>query len=291
MHLFFVLSVIFIWGVNFAAVKVAVDQVPPVFSAALRFTFAALLFVWFARPGREQFPTLIALGLVLGCCHFGLMFVGLSGADVAVAAVAMQLGIPFSVVLARIWLGERFGFWRAFGMALAFLGVIVLMGEPETASASPYVLSVVVSAFCWAVANILLKRIEGLNVLGMSGWVALLAAPVLFGLSFLIEDNQVNAVLGADWRFWAGISFAVVFSTGLAYGLWFFLMKHHPVSHIVPFGLLVPAIGMASGALLLGEALTIYKILGGLITLAGVGIIQYRMTRTSKAREKHVESR
>lgn len=275
MALLGVLAVVVFWGANFAALKLALNQLPPLLTTGLRFIFAALLFVWFAKPTRQQMRVILLLGMVLGCGHFGLIFIGISGTDVAVAAIAMQLGIPFSVLLARFWLGERFGWQRTMGLCMAFVGVGVLAGEPKTASSWPYVLAVVGAAFSWAVANILMKRIHGLHVVSLSGWVGLVAAPMILLASFALEDNQMGALMAADWKAWAGIGYAVIFSTGIAYAVWFHLLDRYPVGTVVPFNLLVPVFGLLFGVLLLGESLGLPELLGAATTLSGVAIITF----------------
>ena len=51
------------------------------------------------------------------------------------------------------------------------------------------------------------------------------------------------------------------------------------MNQVVPFSLLAPVIGVAAGVLILGEAFTPYKALGGALTIAGVAVIQFRQLR------------
>ena len=58
----------------------------------------------------------------MGTFHFGLFFIGISGVEASVAAIVFQLGIVFSVLFARLFLGEVFGVRRTIGMVVAFGG-------------------------------------------------------------------------------------------------------------------------------------------------------------------------
>jgi O-acetylserine/cysteine efflux transporter len=115
--------------------------------------------------------------------------------------------------------------------------------------------------------------------------MAILATPQLFILSAVLETGQWHAVLTAGGREWGAVLFAGLGSTVIGYGLWYYLVARYKVSRIVPFGLLTPAIGVASGVLLLGEILTWQKIVGGLITVSGVAIIQVRRTAKQPGRD------
>jgi O-acetylserine/cysteine efflux transporter len=54
------------------------------------------------------------------------------------------------------------------------------------------------------------------------------------------------------------------------------MMRRYPVNQVMPFTLLLPLIGVAAGALMRDEAITWQMIVGGLATVAGVGIIVLR---------------
>ncbi len=64
--------------------------------------------------------------------------------------------------------------------------------------------------------------------------------------------------------------------TALGYALWYSLIGRHPVSRIGPFLLLMPVFSVLGGVTLLGESLTLRVAVGGLIVIAGVGVILVR---------------
>ncbi|MGE5504520.1 MAG: EamA family transporter, partial [Actinomycetota bacterium] len=101
------LAVVVIWGLNFVAGKLALAQLPPLLVTGIRFVGVAVVLAPLFRPRRDQLPGLVLLAALLGVGHFGLLFVGLDGLDAAAAAVLVQLGVPFSVLLAWVWFGDR----------------------------------------------------------------------------------------------------------------------------------------------------------------------------------------
>ena len=128
------LVVVIIWGLNFVVIKTTVSEIPPLALTALRFIIVALLVAPFFRPKRDQFICIIWLAAVMGFGHFGMLFVGLRGADAATAALMIQLGVPFSSILATLFFAEKFGWIRGLGMGMAFTGAVLLAGEPGSGS-------------------------------------------------------------------------------------------------------------------------------------------------------------
>ncbi|CAA7628053.1 Permease of the drug/metabolite transporter superfamily [Candidatus Terasakiella magnetica] len=267
------LLVVMLWGLNFVAVKLALHTLPPFLLTGLRFAVTAAILVPFFRPRRQQLGGILLLAAVLGFGHFGLIFFALSRMDAATAGIAIQLGIPFSALLAWLVFDEHLGWRRAVGMTVAFGGVALLAGEPHRPGILP-LLAVVVSAMSWAWSNVVIKRIGAIDPLTLNGWVALFACPMLLGLSLAAETGQAEAIAATGWMGWSGLAYTIIGSTLIAYSLWYRLIERHPMNRVVPFTLLGPAVAVTGGVLLLGEPLTWHKLVGGILTVGGVGIIQ-----------------
>ncbi|MBW7851170.1 MAG: EamA family transporter [Rhodospirillales bacterium] len=276
------LVVVVIWGLNFVAAKVGVTAIPPLAFMAIRFFLVALLLAPFFRPRRSHFVTLLVISTLLGVGHFGLMFLGINGVDAATAAIANQLVVPFSAIMAAMFFNDRLGWRRSGGMALAFSGVALLAGEPTLPAILP-LLMVVSAALAWAVANVAIKKLGAVPPLVMNGWMALFAAPQLLLLSLIFEEGQTAAVVEAAWTAWAALAFTVLGASIIAYTLWYQLVTRYDLNQIVPFTLLGPVIGVASGIVLLGEPFTWQKAVGGALTILGVAIIQMGAPRRRRS--------
>ncbi|MBR9971747.1 DMT family transporter [Magnetospirillum sulfuroxidans] len=270
------LSVVTLWGLNFIAVKVTVQTIPPFLLTALRFALVAGVLAPLFHPQHHQWKGIIGIAAVLGVGHFGLMFVGVSGMDAASAAIITQLGVPFSALLAWIAFGEPLGLGRGIGLVLAFAGVALLAGEPGVSSLAP-VLILVAAMIAWAVSNVQVKRLGAVNPLALNGWMAVFAAPMLLALSLATETGHADipARMMADWKPWAGLLYTVIGSSLIAYSLWYGLLGRHAMNRLVPVTLLGPVVAVAGGVLVLGETLTWQKLVGGAITIIGVAVIQF----------------
>lgn len=273
------LAVPFLWGINVVAVKIGALQIPPLFLLALRFLIVAGLTLPFARPPRwEAFGSLAAVSITLGVGSFGLLFLGVARADVSSVAIAGQLGAPFSTALAVILFRERLGWRRIVGMALAFAGVVVLAGAPRSAGNLAGLGLVVASSVAWAVANILLKRYGPFDTLKLTAWGAVCTAPPLLLLSALFEHGQVAALGQASPTAWGALAFIAIGSSIVAYGFWYYLLNRFAVSQVVPFALLSPVFSVLAGVAVLGDRLTSPILVGGLMTIAGVSLIELRLS-------------
>ncbi len=277
------LLVMIVFGLNFVVVKIGLEQLPPLTFMALRFFVVAVLLVAFVPVPRGRLGELYLYSLTLGVVHFALIFGALPHVDAAVAAIAIQIQVPFAALLAALFLNDRIGWRRAVGMAVAIAGVAILAGEPRQGSPIWAVAMVVVAALVWAGSNIQMKRLSDLGSLQLNAWVALLATPQLVLLSLVLERDQVAAVLAADWRAFAAVAYQAVVIVILGYGIWYRLMARYPVNQVMPWTLLVPVFGVLSGVAFLGEPVTAGLVVGGALTLCGVAVIVIRRPRAVSA--------
>lgn len=270
-----------IWGLNIVVAKAGVEALPPMFFTTLRFALVAVLVVPFFRVPWHALKGLLLLSFTFGTLHFGLLFTGLTGMGAAAAAIVIQLGPPFAVLLGAAVFKEKLGPKRLLGTALAFSGVILLAGEPTVPSITP-LLIMIGAAFGWALSNVVVKQLPEVNPVLMTGWLSLMAVPQVGLLSLLLEDGQFAALASADWRGWSAIVYTAVAASIIAHSLWYGLVRRHEMGQVTPFGLLAPVLGIVAAIVLLDEPLTWQKVVGGTITLVGVTIIQLRLAARAK---------
>jgi len=267
-----------LWGANFAVAKFGLDSFSPIFFVALRFSLVAVLLVFVVGlPKPAMLKRLLPLSITMGVMHFTLMFLGMAELDAATSSIAIQLQTPFAAIMAAFFLGETLGWRRIVGMVTAFAGVMLIAGEPRFSDDPWPLLAVVGAAFAWALGNIQVKALgDEIDAVTLNGWIAILAAPQLLIASWLIEGPQWQNIPDATWISWAALLFQAVVIAIFTYWIWYNMMRRYPVNLVIPFTLLLPMIGVAAGALLRDETVTWQMIVGGLATVAGVGIIVLR---------------
>ncbi len=256
------LLVIVIWSLNIIVIKVGVAELPPLLMTTLRFILVAALLVPFYPVARAQLPFLVLLSITFGSLHFALLFIGLGQAEAGTGALLVQMGTPFATLLAVVFLKEKLGPKRLAGLLLSFAGVVVLAGGPTLPSPLPLTI-LLLSAFGWAVSQLLIKRGPPIAPLALAGWVALFAVPQVALGSWLFEQNQWQAIAQASWLGWGAVAYTAIMSSIAAYGIWYALLRRHPVNRVVPMTLLTPVFAVGLGALLMHDPLGVLKLVGG----------------------------
>lgn len=274
------LGVVTIWGVNFVVIKMGLRDVPPILLTALRFVFAALPLVFFVKRPQTALGLVLAYGVFQFALQFALLFIGIElGLPAGLASLVMQLQAFFTIGLAVLVLGERPKGLQLMGALIAFGGMaLVAMHLEGKATLIGFVLAVL-GAMCWAVANILTKRMGQLNALSLVVWGSLVAAPLLLLASWLAEGGAAWQQAAHDFsgETLALLLFQAYPSTILGFGMWSMLMRKYPTATVAPFSLLVPVAGMIGAAIVLGESLQWWKVVAGLLVLGGLALNQFGM--------------
>lgn len=269
-----ILGIILTWGINNAAAKVATHYLPPMLMGGLRFT-AALAFLFpFIKPPFPEPRTLLAIVLLTGPIHFGIIYIAFSMADaLSPLVVASQLWIPFTALFAWRVLGEDMPRAAVAGLVIAFLGVGWMSLDPHGAGDFPAVLLVTLASACWAMATVLVRKTPGIKPLKLQGLTAVVAAPALLGLSALFETNQVAKIEAAPPIAWLCVLFAGVVSTIGASALLFWLVQRREAGRVTPYFLLTPLVSCTIGVLFLGDRLSPQLLVGGGATMVGVALV------------------
>ncbi len=281
LHMLLVLGIMVVWGLNFAVAKVGLLQLPPIFLVASRFLLVAILLLPFAKRPHGQWGAIFAIAVVLGLLHFSFMFNGLKMVDAATAAITIQLQVPFAALLAAFFFNDKLGWRRALGMAIAFLGVAVIAGEPRLEGQYLALSFVLTACFIWSIANVMIKRLKDVDGITLNAWMAVFATPMLFAASWIMEDGQIEALRQADFWAYFAVAYQAVAVVVIGYGCWYWLLQRYQMNQIMSSTLLVPFFGVLSGVIFLDESLTVNLIAGGIMTIAGVGIIILRRPRTT----------
>ncbi len=281
LHMLLVLGIMVVWGLNFAVAKVGLLQLPPIFLVASRFLLVAILLLPFAKRPHGQWGAIFAIAVVLGLLHFSFMFNGLKMVDAATAAITIQLQVPFAALLAAFFFNDKLGWRRALGMTIAFLGVAVIAGEPRLEGQYLALSFVLTACFIWSIANVMIKRLKDVDGITLNAWMAVFATPMLFAASWIMEDGQIEALRQADFWAYFAVAYQAVAVVVIGYGCWYWLLQRYQMNQIMSSTLLVPFFGVLSGVIFLDESLTVNLIAGGIMTIAGVGIIILRRPRTT----------
>ena len=258
------------WGLGFTLAKIGMEQFPALLIMTIRFGIAGLILVWFTKPPWGHMREIFVVALIGSTIQYGLTYNGLKGIDASTAAILVQLEGPILAIMGAFLLKEKLGITRALGMGLAFIGVLIITGEPRLDGHLDSVILLIAGSAVWAVAQIMISRLKDLSGITILAWVAIMATPQMFVASLLIEDGQWLAITTASFIDWSIILYLALIMTVLGYSVWYHLLSSVDVSKISPFLMLLPITSIIAGIVLLDEKLTSSMILGGLLIMSGV---------------------
>jgi len=267
-------TIILVWGLNNVAAKVMTAQIPPMMVGALRFSLVVALLFPFLKPPFPWSKRMLAICLLSGPIHFGLIYIAFGMAkSLSPLVVATQLWIPFTALFAWRMLGEAMKPVAVAGLVVAFAGVTWMTLDPHGAADLPAITLSVVTSAAWALATVLVRQTPGAKPLQVQALTATVAAPVLLALSFGFERDVVARVQSATPFAWACVAFAGVVSTIGASALLFWLVQRREAGRVTPYFLLTPLVSCTIGVVFMGDALSPQLVIGAAATMAGVALV------------------
>lgn len=281
------------WGLNWPIVKILLTGTGPwtlrSFGLASGFVLLAgttLVMGQSLRIPRSHWPQLLIAGLLNVVC-FNLFSVFAQISMPASRAVIITYTMPlWSVVFARILLGEPIDALRATALGLGAAG-ITLLAKPfwlqAMAGELPIgMIYVLAAAITWAAGTVYTKRarIPGAP-LAITAWQILMGSAVATVGLIVFETPRLEL-----WRPEIAATFVyhVIFPQAAAYALWFGLMARIPASTLALGTLLVPVFGVGGAMLMIGEEPTWLELTGFAIIMTAILLDQGVRAWTERAK-------
>jgi drug/metabolite transporter (DMT)-like permease len=239
----------------------------------------AVLGLLLSRRGWVR-PTAREWGLlaVCGVGWFGIYNVSLNAAeqhlDAGTTAMLVNIGPILIAVFAGLLLGEGFPRWLLAGIAVAFVGVLLIGVATRSAHADlAGVLLCVVAAVTYAAGVVaqkpLLRRLPGLQV---TATACAMGAVCCLPWAGTLVDELGTAPGGSI----AGIVYLGAVPTALAFSTWAYALGRMDAGKLGVTTYVVPPLVILLGWLLLDEVPPFLALVGGAICLAGVGLSRRR---------------
>jgi O-acetylserine/cysteine efflux transporter len=286
-HLALILGIDLIWAFNIVPVKLAVEAAGPLTAVMLRYAIVLVACLPWLRwlPGRMGW--VLVTGFVAGALFMGLGAFSFALADnVSALAIAGQLGVPFSLILAVIIFKERIRWPRITAVVLSFVGVAVMGFDPAIADESIALWLTVAASLTWAIGNLLFRKLAGVPVLTIHAWLAAVSVPILLAAAGWFEPQRLAAVGELSWLVWACLAYSAIGSSLLGHGGMTWLFQRYPVATVTPLTLPTPLLSVIIAVIVFDTPITVQMVIGGALTLVGVAIITLR---TAGARDDVVD--
>lgn len=274
-HFLLGLGVVAVWGTNFAVIKLALAQMPPLLFATLRFVAVILPAIFLVARPAVPWRNLAAYGLLIGVGQFGLMFIAMNGhISPGLASLVVQTQVFFTIVLAMWLSGERAHPVQGVSLALAAGGIGVILLHTDGSATPLGLVLMLLAALSWAGGNIVSRQAGRVNMLAYVVWSSAFAVPPLVVLTLWQEGwTPVRTALEhADAAAWAAVAWQAVGNSLFGYAAWGWLLARYPAATVTPMALLVPVFGMGASAFWLGESLPGWKLLAAALVMGGLAL-------------------
>jgi drug/metabolite transporter (DMT)-like permease len=269
------------WAFNQIAIKLVMQDIPPLLQAAIRSCGALLVILLVARlRGTKLFERdgTLKAGLFAGALfslEFILIYRGLQLTSASRAVVFLYTA-PFFVALgSHRLLGERLRAAQWGGLALCFAGVAFAIGVPQPNVDATVLLGdlmIVGGAVMWAAITLAVKATVLLKAPAEKslGYQVALSIPIL-GIAALVSGESLSrlpsglTVILIAWQ--------AIWVVGLTFLLWFGLIKTYSASKLSAFTFITPLFGVAAGYFIMHDTLTPAFGVAALLVAAGLYLV------------------
>jgi drug/metabolite transporter (DMT)-like permease len=269
------------WGINNVMVKLALPEVPPLIQATVRSVggFLVILIASYLRgiPLFRRDGTLSA-GLLMGAIfalEFVLIFFGLVYSTASRAVIFLYTA-PFFVAFGAVGLlGERLTRAQWAGLLLAFAGIVIALGVPQTDVDASVIFGdvlLILGAICWGGTTLvfklsnLAKAPAEKTLIYQTGVSAPLLALGSVYLGETLTRIPSPVVL-------ASLAYQTIWVVGVTFLLWYVLMKTYAASKLTAFTFVTPLFGVAAGYIMLNEPISIAFAVAVAFVIAGLFLV------------------
>lgn len=276
-HVLQLIVLSFLWGGAYLFMRSSVPAFGPGPMVFIRMAMGSALVLlplalW--RSGWEPFRRHWRGLVVFGLAFTVVPFLGLGYAAKSISAgmlAVLQSAAPlFAAIVGRLWVGEPITRTRAVGLLIGLVGVALLVwdkvGVREDAGVA--ILITLFVTVLWGVSsNYARTRLQGVDPVVLAAGSIGVAALALAPMALLTWPEQAP-----DAKAWGEVIFLGLASSGLGFLMYFSLLKNIGPVRATSVTFLSPIVAMGSGALYLGEEITLRIVIGCAVILVGTAL-------------------
>lgn len=280
----------FFWGSSYIFIKIGVDAgLTPFILVSLRLLIGFMLLATVVAMAREPLPRGLRMYghlIVLGAFSVAIPFVLITWAERSVdstIAATITSAVPLFVILFAAFAlrDEPITMNKLVGVGIGLAGVAILVGFDPAALAGGSLaaeLALIGATASYAVGGVYARRmVHGLRPMIPALFQVLFALVMVTVLAFVFE-RPLEAPITLETGFaviWLGL-----FGSGLAYLVFFRLLRDWGATRTSLVAYLLPIVGIALGALVLGEAIDAGLLIGTALIIGGIGVVNSRFGAT-----------
>ncbi|WP_368413459.1 DMT family transporter [Dongia sp.] len=278
LHIALAVFIQILWGPIYTLAKPAVeDWFPPVLLVTIVYAVVAAILTPFYPRAKTPRKTLFLLAFFGGTLQSTAVYYALMLLPASTAVLLMQLSVPIAIIASWFLGRDKPNFKNGFGALLCLVGVAVVIGKPDATSDYLGILAMLVWVSSWATTLAVIPIVAKDHGTRLYAAIARYATPQMIVMALLVEgENLMPTITAIPFQGWLGVIGIAVFGFALPCSIWYWLLMRHRIDELTPFTLLMPVFGVATATFQLGEKLSEGLVLGGIIILAGLGIVVWR---------------
>lgn len=276
------LSIYIVWGTTYLAIRIGVENLPPVLFTGLRWIIAGplmmlLLVRKYKLPNKNDLLHLGIMGLLLLGGGNGLVVYAEQWVPSGLTALLITT-TPFWVVGIDALLpqGKRINFTIILGLILGLVGVAMIFGgDFKSLFHSSYVSGIIglmFAEFLWS-AGTLYSKYKKVSVHPLMGAATqmIIAGVVITIFGLILGEGSKFHFTNSSFLAYL---YLVIFGSLLGYGSYTYAIAHLPVSLVSTYAYVNPVIALFLGWLILDEKISIWVIFATAVILIGVVLVK-----------------
>lgn len=267
------------WSSAFTSARIIVEFAPPLTALAFRFLMSGVIGILIAKAlgqnmhlSRRQWTGIVVFGICQNALYLGLNFIAMQTIEASLAAIIAST-MPLLVALAGwLFMGARIRPLGIFGLVAGVVGVTIIMGARLSGGVDIFGLILcVIGVISLTVATLaVMGASSGGNVLMIVGLQMLVGSALLWGPALMFENFDITW----NWQLIVAFLYTTLVPGLLATWVWFVLVGRIGAVKASTFHFLNPFFGVAIAAVLLGEKLGVFDVVGVIIIAGGILAVQ-----------------
>jgi len=276
------IAVCFFWGTTWIASRQGVKHMPALQLASIRQTLAGLCYILFftfrkaAWPKGKQWNTVLILSLLNFFLTNGLTTWGVKYISAGLASIIAAIFPLWLVVIDIAWKRTRIETKALAGFLIGFSGIcIIFYDHLKDLFNADFRFGIIISfiaSLSWALGTIYTKQqaneFNPYFSIGLQMCISGIA--LYFTVSATGEAIPFHQI---PWQSWASIAYLITFGSVISFFAYLYALQNLPTEQVSIYAYINPVVAVIIGSLIFSEPITIYIVIGGLITLLGVYMI------------------
>ena len=268
-----------LWGSTYLAIRIAVQQVPPLFAAGVRFflagtlLYAVMRFCGRPRPAGKEWGSLIGISLLMFAVTYGAVFWAEQQVPSGFTSV-LEATIPLITIGLEVFVirQQRFRWSLLVSIAVGFVGVLLLLLHNAQHVAVLPCVAILGGGVAWSLGAVLTRALPLPRSKGIiAGAEMLFGGAILLILSALTGEMHPFPHLSA--KAVGALLYLVVAGSLVGFSAFVWLLGRMPATRVASHAYINPVVAVALGYFFAGEVVTARMLLGTALIVASVALI------------------